>query len=90
MFVLHYFVNVTWSTYLHNRLARRVSITRVLSSLRIAILLWLRCRGLERLLEVGDDVVDVLCAHRDADEVLVQLLVLLHSLVLHVALYSRW
>ena len=62
---------------LHYRLSLRGSISSVLRSLSVAILLWLRCRSLERLLEVGDDVVDVFCAHRDADEVLFKWSVLL-------------
>lgn len=49
---------------------RRISVAGLISILLLPALPRLCCRRLERLLEVGEDVVDVLGADRDADEVL--------------------
>jgi hypothetical protein len=66
----------SWSMHkLYHRLCERTGITIVLRSLRVALVLRLRGRSLERLLEVGDDVVDVFGTDGDADEVLVRVLV---------------
>jgi hypothetical protein len=48
--------------HLNNRLRRRLSVTLVLRRLRVTLLLRLCGRGLERLLEICDNVVDVLDA----------------------------
>jgi hypothetical protein len=49
----------------------RLTVARLLGVGWLALLLRLGGRCLERLLKVGDDIVNVLCTDRDADEVLV-------------------
>jgi len=48
----------------------RISVAGLISILRLPALLRLRRRSLERLLEVGNDVVNMLGTDRDTDEVL--------------------
>jgi hypothetical protein len=40
----------------------RLTVACLLGVGRLALLVWLGCRRLEALFEVGDDVVNVLCA----------------------------
>ena len=48
----------------------RISVALLLSIGRRSIGLWLGSRRLERLLKVGNDIVDVLSANRDSNEIL--------------------
>jgi hypothetical protein len=59
------------STAILNRSRQRArNLSCLLGVGGLTLLLWLRRRGFEGLLEVCNDVVDVLCTNGDADEVL--------------------
>ena len=55
---------------LDDRLARVLSVPRLLTVRRFALLFWLRCARLERLLKIRNDVVDVLRSNRNPNEIL--------------------
>lgn len=63
-------LSTTTTLHSYHGLRRRARITRLVSRLRIAILLRLRSRRLERLLEITNNVIDMLGADRNANKIL--------------------